>query len=51
MGWIVILQVGLLLIERFHIGVHLDPGKWVAVVVILVAQGYLLLGPASSPTS
>jgi hypothetical protein len=47
MGWIVILQVGLLLIDRFHFGVQLAPGKWVAAVVILVAQGYLLLGPRS----
>jgi multidrug transporter EmrE-like cation transporter len=47
MGWIVVLQVGLLLIDRFHFGVHMDPSKWVAVVVILLAQGYLLLGPAS----
>jgi hypothetical protein len=45
MGWIVVLQVGLLLIDRFVYGVHLAPGKWVAAVVILVAQGYLLLGP------
>ena len=42
MGWIVVLQVGLLLIDRFHFGVHLAPGKWVAAVVILAAQGYLL---------
>jgi hypothetical protein len=48
MGWIVILQVGLLLIDRFHYGVQLAPGKWVAAVVILVAQGYLLLGPAAT---
>ena len=46
MGWIVVLQVGLLLIDRFHFGVHLAPGKWVAAVIILVAQGYLLLGPS-----
>jgi hypothetical protein len=48
MGWIVVLQVGLLLIDRFHYGVHLAPGKWVAAVVILVAQGYLLLGPGGA---
>jgi hypothetical protein len=45
MGWIVVLQVGLLLIDRFQYGVHLAPGKWVAVAVILLAQGYLLLAP------
>ena len=31
-----------------HFGVHLAPGKWVAAVVILAAQGYLLLGPSGS---
>ncbi len=46
MGWIVVLQVGLLLIDRFHFGVQLSAGKWVAAVVILLAQGYLLLGPS-----
>ena len=50
-GWIVVLQVGLLLIDRFHFGVQLAPGKWLAVVVILVAQGYLLLGPTSAADS
>jgi hypothetical protein len=39
--------VGLLLIDRFHFGVQLAPGKWVAAVVILLAQAYLLLGPSS----
>ena len=48
MGWIVVLQVGLLLIDRFHYGVQLAPGKWVAAMVILVAQGYLLLGPTAA---
>jgi hypothetical protein len=48
MGWIVVLQVGLLLIDRFHFGVQLAPGKWVAVVVILAAQGYLLMAPSGA---
>jgi hypothetical protein len=45
MGWIVVLQVALLLVDRFQYGVHLAPGKWVAVGVILLAQTYLVLGP------
>ena len=49
MGWIVVLQVGLLLIDRFYFGVQLSAGKWVAAVVILLAQGYLLLGPSGPP--
>src|SRR4051794_8501400 len=48
MGWIVVLQVGLLLIDRFYFGVQLAPGKWVAVGLILVAQGYLLMGPSGA---
>ncbi|MEO7235416.1 MAG: hypothetical protein ABIW80_08585, partial [Lapillicoccus sp.] len=48
MGWIVVLQVALLLIDRFQYGVQLAPGKWVAVTVILLAQGYLVLGPAAA---
>lgn len=48
MGWIVILQVALLLVDRFLYDVHLAPGKWVAVSVILLAQGYLVLGPGGS---
>lgn len=42
LGWIVALQLGLLMWDRFHEGVQLAPGKWVAVVVIVVAQAYLL---------
>ncbi|RKT79799.1 hypothetical protein DFJ68_3277 [Terracoccus luteus] len=45
MGWVVMLQVGLLLIDRWRYGVELPPGKWVAVAVVLAAQVYLVLGP------
>lgn len=48
MGWIVILQVGLLLIDRWRYGVELPTGKWVAIGVVLLAQGYLLLAPSAS---
>jgi hypothetical protein len=48
MGWIVLLQVGLLLIDRWRYGVELSTGKWVAVAVVLLAQGYLLLTPSST---
>lgn len=47
LGWIVVLQVGLLLVDRFRYGVQLPTGHWVAVGVILVAEAYLLLAPAS----
>jgi hypothetical protein len=48
MGWVVILQVGLVLIDAWRYGVSLPTGKWVAIGVVLVAQGYLLLGPSGA---
>ena len=45
MGWVVMLQVGLVLIDRWRYGVELPAGKWVAIGVVLVAQGYLVLAP------
>ena len=48
MGWVVILQVGLVLVDRWRYGVELPPGKWIAIGVVLVAQAYLLLAPAAS---
>jgi hypothetical protein len=44
-GWIVFLQVGLLIIDRLRYGVELPPGKWAAIAVILVLQAYLVLAP------
>ncbi|MEO5981339.1 MAG: hypothetical protein ABIQ13_03375 [Pedococcus sp.] len=53
MGWIVMLQIGLVVVDRVRYGVELPVGKWVAVVVLLVAQAYLVLAPAAAhpPTS
>lgn len=50
MGWIVLLQVGIIVVDRVQFGATLPAGKLLAVAVILVAQGYLLLapGPASA---
>ncbi len=45
LGWIVALQVGLLLVDRVRYGVTLPLDRWVAIVVILAAQAYLLLAP------
>lgn len=44
-GWVVMLQVGVLLLDRFRYGVELSPGAWVAVGVLLLAQAYLVLVP------
>ncbi|MGW5238506.1 hypothetical protein ACWEOW_06210 [Monashia sp. NPDC004114] len=48
MGWVVMLQVGLVLIDTWRYGVALPPGKWVAIGVVLVAQAYLVLGPSAT---
>jgi hypothetical protein len=46
MGWIVLLQVGLLVLDHMRYGVALPPARWVAVGLILVLQAYLVLAPA-----
>jgi hypothetical protein len=48
MGWIVLLQVGIVLVDRLHFGASLPVDKMAAVVVILAAQGYLLLAPSGT---
>ncbi len=45
------LQVGLVVLDRVRYGVELDPGQRVAIVVLLAAQAYLLLAPASTSTA
>lgn len=49
-GWVVLLQVGVLLLDRFRYRVPLPPGAWVAVLVLLAAQAYLLLAPTGAPS-
>jgi hypothetical protein len=51
MGWVVMLQVGLVLVDRWRYGVELPTGKWVAIAVVLVAQAYLVLAPSASQAS
>jgi hypothetical protein len=46
-GWVVFLQVGLLVVDRFVYGVSFGWDKWVAIVLIIVLQAYLVLGPTS----
>jgi hypothetical protein len=50
-GWIVILQVGVLLVDHYRYGTRMPVGSWVAVVVIIAAQAYLLVGPGDSPAT
>ncbi len=44
-GWIVFLQVGLLLIDSLRYGITFPRGKWLAIGLILVLQAYLVLAP------
>ena len=44
-GWIIFLQVGLLVYERLRYDVALPPAKWVAIGLILVLQAFLVLAP------
>ena len=37
-GWVVLLQIGLLLIERVQTGVRLSAGRWTALVLILALR-------------
>ncbi|MFN8662171.1 MAG: hypothetical protein U0075_09790 [Thermomicrobiales bacterium] len=50
-GWVVFLQVGLLLYERFRYGTELPPMKWAAIALILALQAYLVLVPNDAGTS
>lgn len=48
MGWIVLLQVGLLVLDHVRYEVSLPPAKWVAIGLIIALQGYLLLAPSAT---
>ena len=45
LGWIVILQVGVVVLDRVANGVVLPTGKWIAMAAILLLMTYLLLAP------
>jgi multidrug transporter EmrE-like cation transporter len=44
-GWVVFLQVGLVLYERFRYDAELAPAKWAAIALVLALQAYLMLTP------
>lgn len=50
-GWVVFLQVGLLLVDRFRYGVDFGATKWIAISLILLLQAYLVLAPNGSSSS
>jgi hypothetical protein len=45
LGWIVFLQVGVLVMDKLANGTVLPMGKWLAVAAILGLMGYVLLAP------
>jgi hypothetical protein len=50
LGWIVLMQAGLMTAERVRYGVDHPPGKWVAVAVMVLLQGYLVVTPSPTRT-
>jgi hypothetical protein len=42
-GWVVLLQIGVVLIDRYRNAVAIPPGKWLAIALLLVLQAYLTL--------
>jgi hypothetical protein len=44
-GWIVMLQVGVMLLDRFHLGNAIPPDRLGVMGAILLLQGYLILAP------
>jgi hypothetical protein len=42
-GWITLLQVGVVLVDRFHYGATISARKWVLVAVLVVVQLALVL--------
>jgi hypothetical protein len=51
LGWIVVLQTGLIMLDRSRYGLHLSIGGWLAVAGILALQGYLLVGGGSNAST
>jgi len=52
-GWVVLLQIGVVLVDHYRYGAPFTIWRGVAIGVILVAQAFLLLGPtgAATPTA
>jgi hypothetical protein len=46
LGWVVVLQIGVVLLDRFRYGTAIPAGRWIAVAVILAAEAYLIVMPA-----
>ena len=44
-GWIVMIQVGVMLLDRFQLGNAIPPDRLAVMGAILLLQGYLILAP------
>ena len=51
LGWVVLLQVAVVAIDRLRYGVEWVPQVWAAILVLLGAQAYLILTVAEAPPS
>ena len=49
LGWVVVLQVGVVVVDALRYGTPSPPLTWVVVGVLVAAQAYLLLAPPPSP--
>ena len=47
LGWVVAMQVGLMLAEQYRYGVGHGADRWAAVVAMIALQVYLLAAPAT----
>jgi hypothetical protein len=47
-GWIVVLQAAVIVVDRSRYGTTITTGGWIAIGLIVVLQGYLVLGATSS---
>lgn len=45
LGWIVVVQVGVVVLDRYRYGEPLPRGAWAVVAVLLAAQAYLVAAP------
>jgi hypothetical protein len=48
LAWIVMLQVGVLVFDTVRYGTTIRPAGWVAIALIVLLQGYLVLGATES---
>lgn len=45
LGWIVLLQLGVIALDRIVNGIILPPTKWLALAGVLLLMGYILVAP------